>query len=233
MSQEIVPFGKYRGRPVSDMLSDSPYMSWLTMQGWFRERYQNLYVLVTQDVAADNAPTPEHNAIQIRFADPFYRAYVLALVTDASAAPAPPGMSWADVDVDALPEDVAALVRAQQKAWHPSSVNFECERLGWDVILQPANAHLRFENPAGYRDEAFIELKPTVGDEYAAIARTVKARSTVQAVVNGQTRQLSHGGETRVVAFDQWQSVQPLSAVRQLFADIKWVQLPPWPLLQP
>jgi hypothetical protein len=73
---EIVPFGKYRGRALEEMLADRDYCDWLLAQGWFGQRYQNIYNVI---VGAGNEPadTPQHNKLQALFLDAaFCRAFL-------------------------------------------------------------------------------------------------------------------------------------------------------------
>ena len=42
-NKQLVPFGKYKGQPVSVMQNDTQYCDWLATQDWFRERYANVY----------------------------------------------------------------------------------------------------------------------------------------------------------------------------------------------
>jgi hypothetical protein len=70
-----VPFGKYRGRPVEEMLADSQYMMWLEAQPWFRERFSHLRTGKDEDAMSR---TPVHNKLQALFLDEAYqRAFVL------------------------------------------------------------------------------------------------------------------------------------------------------------
>ena len=66
---ETVPFGKYKGRPVADMLADAEYMAWLEAQPWFRERFARL--LANRDADAAGR-TPVHNRLQALFLEPEY-----------------------------------------------------------------------------------------------------------------------------------------------------------------
>ncbi len=59
-----VPFGKYKGRPVEDMLADADYMQWLEAQSWFRERFAHL-----RTSREELSRTPEHNRLQALFLD--------------------------------------------------------------------------------------------------------------------------------------------------------------------
>ncbi len=234
--EQIVPFGKYRGRPIADMLQDSQYLQWLTMQPWFREKFGTMYVLVTEGVQPRDQPTPEHNAVQARFVSPEYRLRVLSLLGE-EPRDVPSGFaSWEkarDAASDALKpiadaneaklkecfyeacceavraecaaseKELRELVAACNRQFELRRVAFEQQ--GWDVVLAD-----------GWRASGWaLELKPTVGDEYPAIVRTVRQRS-----------QRAHLGHP-VIAFDRWVSEMPLATVQAMFDDLRWVQLPP------
>jgi uncharacterized protein (DUF3820 family) len=39
----VVPFGKYKGRLIEELLVDDPaYLQWLSGQDWFRAKFVNL-----------------------------------------------------------------------------------------------------------------------------------------------------------------------------------------------
>lgn len=83
---DIVPFGKHKGKPVDALLDDREYVDWLTQQGWFRERYGNIYQVVINN-GAEPSETPEHNAMQARFLDEEYvRALIRRLSENAENA---------------------------------------------------------------------------------------------------------------------------------------------------
>lgn len=65
---DLVPFGKYKGRPIYELIADRPYTDWLAAQPWFRERYGTVYNLVVH-TGATPQDTPEHNAMQARYLD--------------------------------------------------------------------------------------------------------------------------------------------------------------------
>lgn len=75
----IVPFGRYKGQPVADMLADAEYMAWVEAQPWFRARYMHL--LSQRDIEAANR-TPVHNRLQTLFLDQNYQ-HAFALLVSA------------------------------------------------------------------------------------------------------------------------------------------------------
>lgn len=76
----IIPFGKYKGRSIEEVLVDDPsYLEWLSSQGWFRTKYVNLTQIIINR-GAETEETPEHNALQVLFLnDNFCRRFFQCL----------------------------------------------------------------------------------------------------------------------------------------------------------
>ncbi len=66
MSSELVPFGKYKGRPVEMLLADEEYRDWLLGQPWFRSRFATIYQTII-NYGGEPQETPEHNELQASF----------------------------------------------------------------------------------------------------------------------------------------------------------------------
>lgn len=65
----IVPFGKYKGRLVEELVADDPaYLQWLCGQDWFRAKFVTLHQVIINR-GAEPEETPEHNALQVKFLD--------------------------------------------------------------------------------------------------------------------------------------------------------------------
>jgi hypothetical protein len=65
----VVPFGKYKGRLIEELLVDDPdYLQWLVAQDWFRAEYITLHQVIINR-GAEPEETPEHNALQVLFLD--------------------------------------------------------------------------------------------------------------------------------------------------------------------
>lgn len=79
MADTIVPFGKYKGQPVEAMAADKQYLDWLTAQPWFREKFQNIYTLVVNNLQ-EPTETPEHNKLQALFLDDAFRRRFLTKI---------------------------------------------------------------------------------------------------------------------------------------------------------
>src|SRR5262245_55635383 len=66
---KIIPFGKYKGRLVDEVLVDDPaYLQWLAGQDWFRAKFNILHQVIINR-GAEPEETPEHNAMQVKFLD--------------------------------------------------------------------------------------------------------------------------------------------------------------------
>src|SRR5262245_1482960 len=66
---KIIPFGKYKGRLIDEVLVDDPsYLQWLAGQDWFRAKFNVLHQVIINR-GAEPEETPDHNALQVKFLD--------------------------------------------------------------------------------------------------------------------------------------------------------------------
>jgi uncharacterized protein (DUF3820 family) len=99
-NDNIVPFGKYKGRLVEELLADDPqYLEWLSSQDWFRVKYVSLHQTIINR-GAEPEETPDHNALQVLFLDdefclqfiraldPRFRSVAFVSVSDKTEAKA-------------------------------------------------------------------------------------------------------------------------------------------------
>jgi len=66
----IVPFGKYKGKPVTELLADGNYIKWAKESGVYDKL---VLVNVVQQSAQQDSPTPEHNRFQNLFLEESFR----------------------------------------------------------------------------------------------------------------------------------------------------------------
>ena len=69
-SLPIVPFGKYKGKPVTEFLADTSYVEWCKKQPGMLEKNPTIYnIVVNQQItsSSQNSKTPEHNKLQNLF----------------------------------------------------------------------------------------------------------------------------------------------------------------------
>lgn len=144
---DIVPFGKYKGQPVEDMLADEGYMAWLEAQPWFRERFSHL--LKKRDADAMSR-TPVHNRLQALFLDAAYQAAFLRV---------------------ALPSE---KVRNAVVSFEDSvEVDFSRRRAHGDVVMRLEVERYDERDKEIYtsRRNLAVEIKPSVADEYPGVLR--------------------------------------------------------------
>lgn len=67
-NNQIIPFGKYKGKPISILQNDKEYLEWVMSQGWFIEKFQSLHTIIINNFETQNK-TPEHNQFQEMFLD--------------------------------------------------------------------------------------------------------------------------------------------------------------------
>jgi len=66
-SLPIVPFGKYKGQEITNLLNDTKYLEWCKQQEWF-QKFPIIYnICVNQTINNQNSKTPEHNKLQNLF----------------------------------------------------------------------------------------------------------------------------------------------------------------------
>ena len=183
-SNKIVPFGKYRGRPLVEVIETDPaYLQWLTGQDWFREKFVTLHQTIINR-GAEAEETPDHNALQVLFLDDdfclrFCRAHDSSFDAQAMVRMverleyAHSDHYWCfnyDGDRAVLRELIAKPVTTVKM-----NVYREFEVRGVDVNLKVC-----FSSPDHPDDIIFgkneykIEIKPTVGDDYPAVLRQMK-----------------------------------------------------------
>ena len=113
-ADNIVPFGKYRGQPVAVMLADRGYCEWALAQPGIRERYPTFVTIVVNGGSAPDAPTPEHNRLQLLFRDPAMRAAAYCSVIGEKIKEAARSTLWEnDASVLAAGESARQAVLAR------------------------------------------------------------------------------------------------------------------------
>lgn len=160
MSGDIVPFGKYKDKPVELMAADRQYIEWLIQQPWFKERYGNIYNVVI-NYQAEPTETPEHNKIQMLFLDD---VFVLKFLDHIGARRA------IKPKVDFERRLIESENRNRQQSRTPPI----------DVII---------DHPEGgaWGPTAAIEIKPTIGDNYPEVLRQMKESGATDLLIGEYT----------------------------------------------
>ena len=154
MSDEnrVIPFGKYKGRPLSVMRQDQSYLDWCAGQEGIRERYPWIFS-ITINNGVEPAETPEHNKYQALFLDEDFAKRFYDFVR--------PGCRK---DTDEM--TVGFEVVRREHVYDPNAYSRMRER-----VYGPADVEIRFRSDEGMR----IEIKPVMGDDYPAVLRQMQA----------------------------------------------------------
>lgn len=159
----IIAFGKYRGLTVAELLDRDPsYAQWLLGQAWLADRFAELHAALAGRGAAQD-DTPEHNAIQARFADHKFRlAFLEATIPDLIAD-----------------EQIRMRLWNAQNPRHANPPPFDTpataahfERHGIDVVILWNLTHAPDKTSSNYL--VGIEIKPSLGDDYPAVMRQIE-----------------------------------------------------------
>lgn len=170
---ELVTFGKYKGKSVSAMLADKSYCEWLMLQPWFVEKHQDIVALFVNGEQANNE-SPIHNALQANFLDfDFVEAFAYTL----------------------------ASMGEEETHETDSSEVINFEECGFDVVIsRRASKVWRYHDGVVengmLRQQVFVELKPSMGDDYPAVLRQIK---TAMAVLRSRRGGLAHAGVVLLV----------------------------------
>lgn len=127
---EIVPFGKYKGRPITDLVADRSYTDWLAAQPWFRERYSNIYNVIITGGVLPPQDTPEHNKMQARFLN---HDVCLNLLSQWMTSVQEHQNNWIKKHASSLTDRQRQNIVLE----HPGSTwisHLEFEADGWDVV---------------------------------------------------------------------------------------------------
>ena len=175
MKSNLVPFGKYRGRPVEEMAVDREYCDWLMAQPWFSERYRDVYHVVV-NYGGEPQDSPEHNRLQARLLDDDFCISVIWAACSEAIDP----VSQIAGETESVQKMMSDAMKSKEARCTPLTVRrreFEC--FGWDCLVELAGgvffSTARTFYGFGPEGHKFgIECKPSVGEEYPTILRQVK-----------------------------------------------------------
>lgn len=171
-SLPIVPFGKYKGKPVTDLLADPKYLEWCKQQSWF-EKYQVVYnICVNQTISSNdtNSNTPAHNKLQNMFLrEENVKKLVKLLypwkntVTSNFKCEFEASYNW-DAEISDLRCTRKKSLCNECKIDNTTYCD-DCEYINGD----------EFEEPR-ILPNIYMELKPQLGDDYPCVLRKMKTQ---------------------------------------------------------
>lgn len=171
---KTVPFGKYKGLPIQEMLADTEYVEWLKSQPWFRNKFAGLLSNVEQEQIES---TPEHNKLQALFLNENYcRAFV------QTACPITLAKFKQELHDDYYHKDntwVRQHYKPPDDTLYVKSSFEHNNRI--DVVLTVSYYQSRSldvihlsRQLRGILPHLTIEIKPTVGDDYPSVLRQMQ-----------------------------------------------------------
>jgi len=173
----IVPFGKYKGQPITNLLNDTKTLDWYKQNG-ILQKYPIIYnICVNQTITTNNphSKTPEHNRLQNMFLQ--------------------------DENVEILLKKVFDINSKSGRIIHDGEIKFE-GIFNWDLIVKGYKWFLcdcwdddtkdscyceiykkyveRYKIPKDEEDlkldELYCEIKPCLGDDYPAVLRKMNTQ---------------------------------------------------------
>ena len=170
-SLPIVPFGKYKGQPITSLLNDTKYLEWCKLQEWFQKFPVVYNICVNQTLATNNqnTKTPEHNQIQNLFLENKNVEKLLRLlyeqfrfrknVSYSSARSEFEGSFNWDIIINNL-----------------SFTKIQC-KCDWDEVPDGHCCDCTYEDDDDddyALSNIYIEVKPLLGDDYPCVLRKMK-----------------------------------------------------------
>ncbi len=193
---KVVPFGKYRGQPIEVLAQDPDYKDWVLAQPWVRERFQSFYTIIVNNFT-EASETPEHNALQARFLDVDFCQKLVTLLMPTTIHDLETSLKLAGIRV----------IRPQ------------FEVAGWDIVLEVVWDH-PWVSGREFRVDIFLELKPSLGDNYPAVLRQIKVLKSVRSNCLRFCHLLIVGVfNARGASLDQVRKIFELSNIRLILLD--------------
>lgn len=201
---DIVPFGKYRGQPVEVLAADRDYTDWLMAQPWFRDRYQNIYTIVVNNQQPSETPEHNALQV-LFLDEAYRLAFVHAAYPDTMNRARAGLLEWREIQAERIRNAEATLSNCSERFYKREeyqenltalqeemrrsdpdgetiviSTKVAFEKSGVDVVIAG-----KFSTPSGFvieraegewlRIQIGIEVKPSVGDDYPAVLRQMRA----------------------------------------------------------
>jgi hypothetical protein len=158
----VVPFGKYKGQPVTDLMADSKTLQWY-MDTNYLQKYPQIYnICVNQTIQTNNnSKTPEHNKLQNKFLDD---ENVKKFIKHNYNLP------------KYVHKEILFDVKFEGKFnWDLiiEGIQYFLCKCNWDEKEEESSCDCEYSGTKGDKNapNIYCELKPIVGDDYPAILR--------------------------------------------------------------
>lgn len=199
MEQKVIPFGKYKDRPIEELFDADPaYLQWLAAQDWFRTKYVTLHQTIINYGGEPN-DTPEHNALQVLFLEDDFCLQFLRKLPPTFGRNPDKALQEAEQErqkrIANLQKEFAAwqdrIERTPAESRHcwdytkAQNGRKECEEQ-LTTLTEPVSIYIRRDFETGVDVALYasafdhtiasvnIEIKPTVGDDYPSVLRQMR-----------------------------------------------------------
>jgi hypothetical protein len=151
--EPIIPFGKYKGQPITTLLADTKYLEWCKQQD-FLKNYPIVYnICVNQTIVNqnENSKTPEHNKIQNLFLEEENQNRLIDLLFKATKN------KFNKINEGFNHKDYSEYFQGSKKnsmTFHQLfkiKVEFET-KYNWDILLQIKNGSIVVEFKEEYKN---------------------------------------------------------------------------------
>ena len=179
LSLPIVPFGKYKGQPITDLLNDSKYVEWCKQQPWFQKFPVVYNICVNQTITPNNqnAKTPEHNKIQNMFLEKEIIGKIARSANETRCFRYNKNIHAGDTEVEFEGEYNWDVII--DGLWY-NKIQCKCNL---DEIKEDDYCcECKYENGDKKMydlPKIYIEIKPLIGDDYPCILRKMKFQITL------------------------------------------------------
>jgi hypothetical protein len=187
-SLPLVPFGKYKGQPITTLLNDTKYLEWCKQQEWF-QKFPIVYnICVNQTITTLNqsSKTPQHNKLQNLFLNNENVENLLKIIFKKTSK---------NVTIDSGDITFEGMFN-----WDLIVSNYQwgvCECDWSDETKDRCDCEIkkkyteRYKIPNGCENlkigELYCEIKPLMGDDYPCVLR--KMNTQIELTNNYVTKQ--------------------------------------------
>lgn len=195
----IIPFGKHKDKPITELMCDTEYLKWLSLQPWFKEKYPTIYnITINQTINNTQSKTPDHNKIQNMFLEENFCISILDILYKNDI------INDFIILYKLVSDDDNKDIIMEIANKYIKKVDAEFEyKYNWDVVLFPQinfksiilpidrkiiSSELKTINLYKGNEEGIteckykkeleyricIEIKPILGDDYPSVLRKMK-----------------------------------------------------------
>ena len=171
----LVPFGKYKGQPITTLLNDTKYLEWCKQQEWF-QKFPIIYnICVNQTIISNNqnSKTPEHNKLQNLFLEKENVEKMLKKIFADFRFKKNIDYYNATIEFEALYNWDVSITNI---GYNKSKCKCDWELKGDDSDCDCGEGYEDGDDNEYNCSNIFIEIKPCLGDDYPSVLRKMKTQ---------------------------------------------------------